>query len=85
MLANYSQFTDAIIVDTTFRNDQYLSASSNAAYYMFLMGTLCAGLAVITGVMKHTISFFASTALSILGSLFLLIGSAIWTVLVKKS
>src|SRR5262245_45515599 len=34
--------------------------------------------------MKHTVSFFASTTFAILGSVLLLIGSSIWTVIVKK-
>jgi 1,3-beta-glucanosyltransferase GAS1 len=48
MLSNYSQFTDAIIFDTTFRNDGYLGSSSKAAYYMLLLGTICTSLAMAT-------------------------------------
>jgi hypothetical protein len=61
MLANYSQFSNAIIVNTTFRNDQYLGSSSKAAYYLFLLGTLCAGLAVITLVFNYSERVFGLT------------------------
>jgi hypothetical protein len=39
----------------------------------------------ISGVAKHNVTFFASTSLSVIGSLMLLIGASIWTVLIKKS
>lgn len=37
------------------------------------------------GIAKHTIAFLLSTVFAILGSLMLLIGAAIWTVIIKKA
>ena len=104
MSGNYSQFTDAIILNTTFRNDAYLGSSSHAAYYLILLGTVAAGLAMITfvcnsgpvlwphslffffsGAIKHTVTFLISTSMALLGSFFLLIGAAVWTVIIKKA
>ncbi|EEB96952.1 hypothetical protein MPER_03823, partial [Moniliophthora perniciosa FA553] len=44
MTPNYQFYSDAIIVDTTFRNSKYLGSSSRAAYYLILLGTICAAL-----------------------------------------
>lgn len=48
MFQNYSRFTDAIVLNTTFRDSAYLGSLSKAAYYMLLLGTLCAALALLT-------------------------------------
>jgi hypothetical protein len=85
MITNYSQYTDAIVPDLTFRNSSYLGSSSQAAYWMLLLGTICASLALFTGLVKHTVAFLVSTTLAVLGSLLLLIGAAIWTVAIKKA
>ncbi|KII93928.1 hypothetical protein PLICRDRAFT_26950 [Plicaturopsis crispa FD-325 SS-3] len=85
MFSNYSQFTDAIIGNTTLNDTSYLKNSSKAAYYLILLGSICAALALFTGVIKHTVAFFVSTSLSMLGSLMLLIGAAIWTSMIKKT
>jgi hypothetical protein len=102
MSRNYSQFTDAIVLNTTFRSDAYLGSSSHAAYYMVLLGTICAALATFvyvvslhrlpaahipcsSGLYKHTLTFLISAILAIVGTLFLLVGAAIWTVVIKKA
>jgi hypothetical protein len=40
---------------------------------------------VHSGVAKSAFTFFASTTFSIIGSLFILIGASIWTVMIKKT
>lgn len=85
MPRNYSQFTDAIILNTAFRDDGYLGSSSKAAYYMILLGTICAILAMFIGIAKHTVTFLFSSIFAIVGTLFLLIGAAIWTAVVYKA
>ncbi|EGO02720.1 hypothetical protein SERLA73DRAFT_176062 [Serpula lacrymans var. lacrymans S7.3] len=85
MFLNYSQYSDAIFADTSFMDSSYLGSNSKAAYYFLLLGTIFAALALFTGVVKHTLAFFASTGLSIVSALFILIGAAIWTSIVKKS
>jgi len=85
MLANYSQITNTIFLGTTFHNSGYLGTQSKAAYYLLLMGSICAALALLAGVLKHTVSFFLSSSLAILGTLLLLVGAALWTVIIQKT
>jgi hypothetical protein len=40
---------------------------------------------IIRGILKNGFTFFVSTIFAIIGSLLLLIGAAIWTVLIKKT
>ncbi|KAJ7655208.1 hypothetical protein DFH06DRAFT_1092394 [Mycena polygramma] len=86
MLANYTTLTNFILGDESFFIDSdSLGHSSRAAYWMLLLGTICAALALLTGVAKTAFTFFASTAFAILGSIFILIGASIWTVMIKKT
>lgn len=85
MRANYSQLTNFIIQGTTFKDSKYLGSNSKSAYYLLLLGTICTALALFTGVIKHTVAFLISACFAILGTIFLLAGSAIWTVIVHKS
>ncbi|KAG1826253.1 actin cortical patch SUR7/pH-response regulator pali [Suillus subaureus] len=84
MLANYSQYSDSMFVNTTFVNSAYLAYNSRVAYYFILIGTIFATIALFTGVAKRALLFFVSTASSIMAALFILIGAAIWTSIVKK-
>ena len=48
MAANYSGLTQGFIPDDlTFTNSHYLSEFSRAAYYLLLMGSICAVLAMV--------------------------------------
>lgn len=47
MLGNYSSFTDYIITSGTFIDSPYLGNFTNGAYYLLLIGTVCAALALI--------------------------------------
>lgn len=85
MLLNYSQFSDYIFVGTTFKDSSYLGFNSHAAYYFLLLGTILASLSLLVGVLRKTYLFFASASLAILSAMFILIGAAIWTSLVKKT
>ncbi|KAJ7071465.1 actin cortical patch SUR7/pH-response regulator pali [Mycena amicta] len=85
MLANYTDFTNFIFSGTTFADSDSLGHSSRAAYWMLLLGTICAAVALLTGVAKYSFTFFISTAFSILGSIFILIGASIWTTLIKRA
>ncbi|KAI6031982.1 actin cortical patch SUR7/pH-response regulator pali [Pisolithus microcarpus] len=77
MLLNYSQYSDYIFVGTTFKNSSYLGYNSHALSFAFL--------SLLTGVLRKTFLFFISAALAILSTIFVLIGAAIWTSLVKKA
>lgn len=48
MPANYSEITQNLIPDNlTFTNSHYLGEFSHAAYYLLLLGTICAFLAMV--------------------------------------
>ncbi|KAG1783624.1 hypothetical protein EV702DRAFT_1054667 [Suillus placidus] len=84
MLYNYTQYCDTMFVNTTFINSSYLAYNSRVAYYFILIGTIFATIALFTGVARRALLFFISTASSIIAALFILIGAAIWTSIVKK-
>lgn len=86
MPANWSIFSQSFIPDTTtFPNSSFLGHNSKAAYWMLLLGMLCGAAAFITGVAKHNMTFLVSTLFAIAGSLLLLIGASIWTVIIQRS
>jgi len=85
MSSNYSTLTNDLIKDITFTDSSYLGEFSNGAYYMIIIGSICAALALIAGLLKHPLAFVSSTAFAAFGSLMLLIGAAIWTVVANKA
>ncbi|KAG6332328.1 hypothetical protein ID866_6756 [Astraeus odoratus] len=85
MLLNYSQFSAYIFDGSTFGNSSYLGFNSHVAYFFLLLGTIFASLSLFVGVLRRTFLFFISAALAILSTIFVLIGAAIWTSLVKKA
>ncbi|KAG8905253.1 hypothetical protein FRB99_000368 [Tulasnella sp. 403] len=68
-----------------FKNSATLANMTRAAFYFLFIGTLFAGAALITGVIKHKVTFIISSASSILGTIFLLIGSAVWTAAIGQA
>ncbi|KNZ79619.1 hypothetical protein J132_08921 [Termitomyces sp. J132] len=85
MAANYSRITQALVQGTAFMDSSSLGSATKAAYWMLLLGTVCALLAALTGFLKSHFSFFFSTIFSVSGSILLLIGTSIWTIIIKKS
>jgi len=85
MLSNYSGYTDAIIHNATFASSSSLGKSSRSAYYLLLLGSILATISLVTGVIKHTWTFFVSTSSAIVASIFVLAGSALWTTLIKRA
>lgn len=85
MSFNFSNITNAIITDTTFRDSDYLADYTRAAFWLIFLGTLCAAATFFIGIPKRSYTFFMSTVFAILSSILLLIGAAIWTVMIKKS
>ncbi|THH11780.1 hypothetical protein EW145_g439 [Phellinidium pouzarii] len=86
MFSNYSSLTKGFIpTNLTFTNSHYLSEFSNAAYYLLLLGSICAALAMIIGIPKKTYTYLLSTLFAILGTGLLFVGVVIWTVLVNKT
>jgi len=85
MSARFSGITRGFIPgDLTFTNDHYLGEFSRAAYYLLLMGSICAALAMVLGIPKRTYTYFASTLFAIFGTALLFIGIVIWTILIHK-
>ncbi|CDO70234.1 hypothetical protein BN946_scf184942.g34 [Trametes cinnabarina] len=85
MLTNYTGFTTALITQGTFIDSSYLGNFTNGAYYLIIIGSVATALALFTGLLKHTVLFFLSTTFAVIGSLALLIGATIWTVIIKKA
>ncbi|KAG2368765.1 actin cortical patch SUR7/pH-response regulator pali [Suillus spraguei] len=84
MLPNYTSIANSMLVKTTLFNSAYLGYNSRVAYYFILIGTIFATIALFTGVAKRALLFVISTVSSIMAALFILIGAAIWTSIVKK-
>ncbi|KAJ7225917.1 hypothetical protein GGX14DRAFT_422991 [Mycena pura] len=84
MLPNYTVISNSIFSGTAFADSNSLGHSSRAAYWMLLLGAICAALALLTGVAKNNFTFFISTGFAIVGSVFILIGAGIWTAMIKK-
>ncbi|KAJ6604203.1 actin cortical patch SUR7/pH-response regulator pali [Mycena vulgaris] len=88
MSPSYSLLTTFILSETNtafFADSDSLGHTSRAAYWMLLLGTICAALALLTGVAKKNFFFFVSTGFAIIGSIFILIGASIWTVMIHKT
>ncbi|KAG2155466.1 hypothetical protein DEU56DRAFT_767568 [Suillus clintonianus] len=84
MAQNYTQYSDSWFAGTTYMNSSYLGYNSRVAYYFILLGTIFATIALFTGVARTALLFFISTGSSIVAALFILIGAAIWTSIVKE-
>ncbi|TFK19449.1 hypothetical protein FA15DRAFT_674424 [Coprinopsis marcescibilis] len=83
---NISRLSQSFILqDTPFTDAEYTSSNSRAAYWMVLLGTICAGLTFITGIPKRNWTFAVSTIFAIAGSILLLIAASIWTVLINRT
>jgi hypothetical protein len=63
MAANYTRITEAVLAGTTFENSHYLGQSSKAAYWMLLLGTICAFLALLSLVLTTFIRFYNLNAI----------------------
>ncbi|KAJ7785890.1 actin cortical patch SUR7/pH-response regulator pali [Mycena metata] len=87
MFANYSILTNSIFAraNPPFIDNDSFGHSSRAAYWMLLLGTICSAISLLTGVAKSNFTFFVSTGFAIIGSIFILIGASIWTVMIHKA
>jgi hypothetical protein len=85
MSANFSIITASVIGGGTFRNSGYLGESTKAAYWLLLLATILAALSFLSGIAKTSFTFFLSAVFAAISSLFVLIGAAIWTVVIKKA
>ncbi|KAI0004202.1 hypothetical protein BJV74DRAFT_809761 [Russula compacta] len=85
MSLNYSALTIFIINGTSSFESQSIGSHTRSATYLILIGTICAFLAFVIGVFKHTLAFFASACLAILATVFILTAASLWTAAVNTS
>jgi len=87
MAPSYVIYTRAAIVDIPFVNSDYLGPLSQSAYRTLLTGIIAASFAVTLGLIpiQRNYTFFAATLFALVGSINLLIGASLWTVLINKS
>ncbi|PAV22258.1 SUR7 family [Pyrrhoderma noxium] len=84
MNGRFTSLTRNFIPDLSFTNSHYTGQFTRAAYYLLLMGSIFAALAMITGIPKRTYTFLLSTMFAILGTGLLFIGCVIYTVVINK-
>ncbi|KAI0304755.1 hypothetical protein BC826DRAFT_902132 [Russula brevipes] len=85
MSLNYSALTIFIINGTSSFESQSIGSHTRSASYLILIGTICTFLALVIGVVKHTLAFFASACLAILATVFILTAAALWTSAIHTS
>ncbi|TFK30744.1 hypothetical protein FA15DRAFT_662782 [Coprinopsis marcescibilis] len=83
---NLSSLSESFIPQITpFTDTDYSGQSTKAAYWMVLLGTVCAALAFATGIPKNNFTFCLSTLFAVAGSFLLLVGASIWTVVINRT
>ncbi|KAH6901172.1 hypothetical protein BKA70DRAFT_705794 [Coprinopsis sp. MPI-PUGE-AT-0042] len=85
MPLNYSQFSNAVIPPSNFRNNNMLGSFGRTAGYMLLLAFIFTGLSLILGIFKSVTTFALSTYCCFLACIFLLLGGALWTVALKRA
>ncbi|KAG8889686.1 hypothetical protein FRB98_003249 [Tulasnella sp. 332] len=82
----YQEYTKVLVASASaFKNSPYLSNLTKSGMDLLFIGTLAAFVALITGVIKHKITFLLASFFSIVGSLFLLVGATLWSVAIGKA
>ncbi|KAI9512868.1 hypothetical protein F5148DRAFT_1160473 [Russula earlei] len=85
MSLNYSALTIFIINGTSSFQSQSIGSHTRSASYLILIGTICAFLAFVIGVFKHTLAFLSSACLAILATVFILTAASLWTSAINTS
>lgn len=87
MILNYTQFTDGIFYSTAtiFTDNSYFGSHTHAAYYFLIIGAVLAIISLITGIIHRSWTFVLSSVSSVIAAIFILIGAAIWTAVIKKA
>ncbi|KAG8960153.1 hypothetical protein FRC00_000819 [Tulasnella sp. 408] len=82
----YSIQTRTLVPNATaFKNSSYLAGLTKPAFWLVFVATLCAGGALLIGIVKNKWTFIISSFLSIVGTIFLLIGASIYTAAIDKA
>jgi len=82
--AKFKIQTDAIIPDSTFKNDTFNHNMTRAGSLLIFVGSCLSLLALIFGVMKARILFLVAASCAGSSALLLMLGSALWTAVVAK-
>jgi len=85
MSLNYSALTNFIINGTSSFENQSMASHTHSAYYLILIGTICTFLALVIGVVKHTLAFLTSACLALVATVLVLTAAAIWTSAINSS
>ncbi|KAH9968833.1 actin cortical patch SUR7/pH-response regulator pali [Russula dissimulans] len=85
MSLNYSALTAFIINGTSSFESPSIGSHTRSASYLIVIGTVCAFLAFVIGVFKHTLAFFASACLAMLATVFTLAAASLWTFAINTS
>jgi len=80
----YQKTFEAIIPDSSFKNNSMNAGMSRAGSLMIFVGSFFAAIALVFGVFKFRIFFLIAAISAGLSSLLLLVGAALWTVLISK-
>jgi len=84
--SDYKNQTQQLVPETSvFRNSAYLASLSRPASIFIFLGSLCAGVALVSGPIKSILTFVLSSLASILGCVFLLVGASMWTSIVVQT
>ncbi|KAG8980987.1 hypothetical protein FRC05_003886 [Tulasnella sp. 425] len=82
----YSIQTRTLVPNATaFKNSSYLAGLTKPAFWLIFVATLCAAGALFIGIVKNKWTFIISSFLSIVGTIFLLIGASIYTAAIDKA
>jgi len=77
--------TEFIIPSGSFTNSVLLASLSRSGYFLCLIATILAGLAMFIGLKRGNLSFFLSSTMSILAALMILTCASMWTALVVRA
>ncbi|WVO18075.1 hypothetical protein L204_105774 [Cryptococcus depauperatus] len=76
--------TIQIIPDSTFKANSYNHGMTRAGSVLIFIGSCAAALALIFGVIKWRLTFFVASVCAGIGAFFLMLGAALWTVIIAK-
>ncbi|KAJ9117205.1 hypothetical protein QFC20_000349 [Naganishia adeliensis] len=83
--AKFTVQTNDIIPKSTFKEDSYNKTLSRVAFWTAFVGACAALVALILGAIPNRFTFLGAAAATVISTVGLCIGAAIWTVLITKN
>lgn len=68
----------------TFNSNKYLNRTTKAAFYLYLIGAISAGVSLILGFCAHRFAYLFSALMAIVAFITLATASTIWTVIISR-